>query len=326
MSDSVAPPASSALPASLALRIERLSKTYPNGVRALDDVSLAIPRGMYGLLGPNGAGKSTLMRILATLQSPDSGSVHLGELDALANPAVLRQSLGYLPQEFGVYPTVSAEKLLDHFAILKGITHKGERRDVCEALLRRTNLWDARSRKLGGYSGGMRQRFGVAVALLGNPKLLIVDEPTAGLDPAERVRFLNLLSELGESSVVILSTHIVEDVSELCTRMAIIDRGRILLEAEPLQAVADLRGRIWRVLVDKSAVPAMENEHAIISTRLLSGRTLLHAVSDTQPAPGFEPAEPDLEDVYFCTMRAAAQARRGRAGAGAGASAAPAAA
>jgi len=312
MSDPVAPPAPSAPPASLAplaLRIERLSKTYPNGVRALDDVSLAIPRGMYGLLGPNGAGKSTLMRILATLQVPDTGSVHLGDLDALANPAALRQSLGYLPQEFGVYPTVSAENLLDHFAILKGITQKGERRDVCEALLRRTNLWDARSRKLGGYSGGMRQRFGVAVALLGNPRLLIVDEPTAGLDPAERVRFLNLLSELGENSVVILSTHIVEDVSELCTRMAIIDKGRILLEAEPLQAVAALRGRIWRRLVDKAAVAAVEREHAVISTRLLAGRTLLHAVGDQAP-PGFEPAEPDLEDVYFCTMREGAIARR----------------
>jgi ABC-type multidrug transport system ATPase subunit len=300
--------------APLTLRIEHLSKTYANGVRALDDVSLTIPRGMYGLLGPNGAGKSTLMRILATLQAPDSGSVHLGDVDALRDKDALRRSLGYLPQEFGVYPTVSAEKLLEHFAILKGLTQKGERREVVEALLRRTNLWEARSRKLGGYSGGMRQRFGVAVALLGNPRLLIVDEPTAGLDPAERVRFLNLLSELGENSVVILSTHIVEDVSELCTRMAIIDRGRILLEAEPLQSVAALRGRIWRRLVDKAAVPAFEREHAIISTRLLAGRTLLHAVSDHLPAPGFEPAEPDLEDVYFCAMRASAQARGAAAG------------
>ena len=294
--------------APLTLRIDRLSKTYANGVRALDDVSLTIPRGMYGLLGPNGAGKSTLMRTLATLQAPDGGRVTLGDIDVLKAPARVRQSLGYLPQEFGVYPGTSAESLLEHFAILKGITQKGERREVVEALLRRTNLWEARGRKLGGYSGGMRQRFGVAVALLGNPKLLIVDEPTAGLDPAERVRFLNLLSELGEHSVVILSTHIVEDVSELCTRMAIIDRGRILLEAEPLAAVDALRGRIWRRLVDKDAVAAVEREHAVISTRLLAGRTLLHAVADQAP-PGFEPAEPDLEDVYFCTMRDGARAR-----------------
>ncbi len=286
----------------LALRIEHLSKTYGNGVRALDDVSLTIPQGMYGLLGPNGAGKSTLMRILATLQTPDTGSVHLGALDALANKDAVRQSLGYLPQEFGVYPSATAEKLLEHFAVLKGLTHRGERKEIVEALLRRTNLWEVRGNKLGGYSGGMRQRFGVAVALIGNPKLLIVDEPTAGLDPAERVRFLNLLSELGENSIVILSTHIVEDVSELCTRMAVIDKGRILLEAEPLQAVAALRGRIWRRLVDKEQLPAFERDHAIISTRLLSGRTLLHAVSDDAPGDGFEPAEPDLEDVYFCTM------------------------
>jgi ABC-2 type transport system ATP-binding protein len=294
MSNNTTPP--------LELRIEHLSKTYDNGVRALDDVSLTIPRGMYGLLGPNGAGKSTLMRILATLQAPDAGSVRLGTLDALGEPDVLRQSLGYLPQEFGVYPTVTAENLLEHFAILKGLVHRGERRDTVEALLRRTNLWEARKRKLGGYSGGMRQRFGVAVALLGNPRLLIVDEPTAGLDPAERVRFLNLLSELGENSIVILSTHIVEDVSELCTRMAIIDKGRILLEAEPLQAVADLRGRIWRRLVDREELPAYERDYAVISTRLLAGRTLLHAISDAAPGNGFEPAEPDLEDVYFCTM------------------------
>jgi ABC-type multidrug transport system ATPase subunit len=286
----------------LELRIGHLSKTYANGVRALDDVSLTIPQGMYGLLGPNGAGKSTLMRTLATLQSPDAGTVRLGGIDALRDKDAVRESLGYLPQEFGVYPNISAEKLLDHFAILKGIVERDQRRQACEALLRRTNLWEARRHKLGGYSGGMRQRFGVAVALLGNPKLLIVDEPTAGLDPAERVRFLNLLSELGENSIVILSTHIVEDVAELCTRMAIIDKGRILLEAEPLAAVEALKGRIWRKLVDKEAVPAFEREHAIISTRLLSGRTLLHAVNDADPGAGFEPAEPDLEGVYFCAM------------------------
>ena len=288
--------------APLELRIQNLSKTYANGVRALDDVSLTIPQGMYGLLGPNGAGKSTLMRILATLQSPDTGSVTLGGLDVLRNKDALRQSLGYLPQEFGVYPGVAAERLLEHFAILKGLVDKDVRKQVCEALLKRTNLWEVRKHKLGGYSGGMRQRFGVAVALLGSPKLLIVDEPTAGLDPAERVRFLNLLSELGENSIVILSTHIVEDVSELCTRMAIIDKGRILLEAEPLRAVEALEGRIWRRLVDREQLPDFERDYSVISTRLLAGRTLLHAVSDTHPGNGFEPAEPDLEDVYFCTM------------------------
>ena len=214
----------------------------------------------------------------------------------------MRETLGYLPQEFGVYPKVSAENLLDHFAILKGITQRAARREVVEALLRQTNLWDVRKQKLGGYSGGMRQRFGVAVALLGSPKLMIVDEPTAGLDPAERVRFLNLLSELGENSVVILSTHIVEDVSELCTRMAIIDRGEILLEAEPLRAVGDLRGRIWRRVISKQELPALEREHAVISTKLLAGRTLVHVYSETSPGSGFEPVEPDLEDVYFSTM------------------------
>src|SRR5688572_7318521 len=284
------------------LEIRNISKTYPNGVQALKDVSLDIPAGMYGLLGPNGAGKSTLMRIIATLQEPDTGTIQLGDIDVVQQKDAVRQTLGYLPQEFGVYPKVSAESLLEHFALLKGIADRRERKEVVEALLRQTNLWDVRKQKLGGYSGGMRQRFGVAAALLGNPKLMIVDEPTAGLDPAERVRFLNLLSELGENSVVILSTHIVEDVSELCTRMAIIDRGEILLEAEPLRAVGDLRGRIWRRVISKQELPALEREHAVISTKLLAGRTLVHVYSETSPGPGFESAEPDLEDVYFSTM------------------------
>jgi ABC-type multidrug transport system ATPase subunit len=214
----------------------------------------------------------------------------------------VRKTLGYLPQEFGVYPKVSAENLLDHFALLKGIAGRRARKEVVEALLRQVNLWEVRKQKLGGYSGGMKQRFGVAVALLGNPKLLIVDEPTAGLDPAERVRFLNLLSALGEHSVVLLSTHIVEDVSELCTRMAIIDQGEILLEAEPLRAVADLHGRVWRRVIAKQELPDVEREHAVISTKLLAGRTLVRVYSDTAPGAGFEPAEPDLEDVYFSTM------------------------
>ncbi|HEX2203173.1 MAG TPA: ABC transporter ATP-binding protein [Longimicrobium sp.] len=295
------------------LRIRDVSKTYPNGVQALKDVTLTVPAGMYGLLGPNGAGKSTLMRILATLQEPDAGTIHLGDIDVVRRKDAVRQTLGYLPQEFGVYPKVSAEELLDHFALLKGIGERRARREVVEALLRQTNLWEVRKQKLGGYSGGMKQRFGVAVALLGNPKLLIVDEPTAGLDPAERVRFLNLLSELGENSAVILSTHIVEDVSELCTRMAIIDRGEILLEAEPLGAIEGMRGRIWRSVVERSALAEVERAHAVISTKLLGGRTVVHVYGDAAPGPGFEPAEPDLEDVYFSTMAGHIGRRRARA-------------
>ncbi|EMR02770.1 ABC transporter ATP-binding protein [Cesiribacter andamanensis] len=289
------------------LHIRNISKTYPagrsaHGVKALSAVNLTIPVGMYGLLGPNGAGKSTLMRTLATLQEPDEGSITLGTLDVLNQKDEVRQTLGYLPQEFGVYPKISAEKLLDYFAVLKGITSRAARREVVESLLRQTNLWDKRKQQLGGYSGGMRQRFGVAVALLGNPRLLIVDEPTAGLDPAERVRFLNLLSELGENSVVILSTHIVADVAELCTNMAIINKGNILLEAQPLQAVASLKGRIWRKLIDKQNLAALQAEHKLISAKLLSGRTLVHVYSPEDPGQGFEPVAPDLEDVYFSTM------------------------
>ena len=284
------------------LTLRDICKTYPNGVQALDKVSLTIPVGMYGLLGPNGAGKSTLMRILATLQEADSGSAMLGELDVLQRKEDVRKTLGYLPQEFGVYPHATAHGLLDYFAVLEGIAGRGARRDVVESLLRQVNLWDVRHQKLGGYSGGMRQRFGVAVALLGNPKLLIVDEPTAGLDPAERARFLNLLSELAENSVVILSTHIVEDVSELCTRMAIINRGRILLEAEPLQAMESIRGRIWRRVVARDDLPAMQRDHGVISTTLLGGRTVVHVYDAASPGPGFEATEPDLTDVYFSTM------------------------
>jgi ABC-type multidrug transport system ATPase subunit len=299
------------------LKIEGVSKTYANGVHALRDVTLTIPAGMYGLLGPNGAGKSTLMRILATLQEADGGRATLTgpdgtRLDVLRDQDAVRRTLGYLPQEFGVYPKVSAEALLDHFALLKGVAERRARRAVVEALLRQTNLWEVRRQKLGGYSGGMRQRFGVAVALLGDPKLMIVDEPTAGLDPAERVRFLNLLSELGENSVVILSTHIVEDVSELCTRMAIIDRGEILLEAEPLRAVHELRGRIWRRVIAKQELAVIEREHAVISTKLLAGRTLVHVYAESAPGAGFEPAEADLEDVYFSAMAGRIGRRRAR--------------
>jgi ABC-type multidrug transport system ATPase subunit len=288
------------------LAIRGVSKTYSNGVRALRDVNLDIPCGMYGLLGPNGAGKSTLMRTIATLQEPDEGTIHLvdgaSDIDVVREKDRVRETLGYLPQEFGLYPNVSAERLLDHFAVLKGITNHRARRAVVDALLRQTNLHDVRKKKLGGYSGGMRQRFGVAVALLGEPKLIIVDEPTAGLDPAERVRFLNLLSEIGENAVVILSTHIVEDVSELCQRMAIINRGTILLETEPLAAIAALRGRIWRRVIERSQLAAEEQKHAVISTKLLGGRTVVRVFSDTSPGVEYEPTEADLEDVYFSTM------------------------
>ena len=284
------------------LVIRDLSKTYPNGTRALNAVSLDIPRGMFGLLGRNGAGKSTLMRILATLQDPDQGTARLGDLDVLHEKERVRQTLGYLPQSFGFHPRARADRLLEHFAVLKGIEEPGVRRDVVESLLRQTNLWDVRRDRLGTFSGGMRQRFGVAVALLGNPKLIIVDEPTAGLDPEERVRFLNLLSEIGEDSVVILSTHIVEDVEELCSRMAIIDGGEILLEAVPLRAIEELRGRIWRRTVDRGDLPALEREHAVISTKLLAGRTIVQVFADASPGPEYEPVEPGLDDVYFSVM------------------------
>lgn len=295
------------------LQIQDISKTYSNGVHALKNVTLTIPMGMYGLLGPNGAGKSTLMRTLATLQEPDAGGIRLGDVDLLNRKDEIRQTLGYLPQEFGVYPKAKAENLLEHFAILKGFTERRSRRETVEALLKKVNLYDVRRQKLGGFSGGMRQRFGVAVALLGDPKLMIVDEPTAGLDPAERVRFLNLLSELGEQSVVILSTHIVEDVSELCTRMAIINRGEILLEAEPLAAIEQMKGLIWRKVIEKSELAEIERKHRVISTKLLAGRTVVRILSGENPGDGFEQAETDLEDVYFGTMTGKASGRRERA-------------
>lgn len=284
------------------LHIRNVSKTYANGVQALKDVTLTIPPGMYGLLGPNGSGKSTLMRTIATLQEPDSGTIRLGQIDVLRGKDEVRRTLGYLPQSFGFHPKAPAERLLDHFAVLKGITGKRSRREVVESLLRQTNLWDVRRQRLGTFSGGMRQRFGVAVALLGNPKLIIVDEPTAGLDPAERVRFLNLLSEIGQDSVVILSTHIVEDVEELCSRMAIIDRGAILLEAEPARAIAELRGRIWRRTVSRAELSALVLDQRVISTKLLAGRTVVHVYAESTPAAGFEPVEPALQDVYFSVM------------------------
>jgi len=285
------------------LEIRDLSKTYGNGVQALKNVSLDVPNGMFGLLGPNGAGKSTLMRTIATLQDPDSGSVVLNGLDVLADKPAARRTLGYLPQEFGVYPKVSAEAMLDHFAVLKGVTSRGDRRAVVEALLRQTNLWDVRKRKLGTYSGGMRQRFGIAQALIGNPKLIIVDEPTAGLDPEERNRFLNLLAEIGENVVVILSTHIVEDVTDLCPRMAIIAQGQVLLSGQPAEAMRSLDGRVWRRTIANAAIDDYKNRFTVLSTRLAGGKTIVHVLADAKPDDGFENVSPDLEDVYFGQLR-----------------------
>jgi ABC-type multidrug transport system ATPase subunit len=287
------------------LCIEHLSKRYPNGVQALDDVSLVIQPGMFGLLGPNGAGKSTLMRTLATLQEADSGSVRLGDIDVLREKEQVRRTLGYLPQEFGLYPKVAAGVLLDHFCVLKGVLERSERKAVVERLLTQTNLWHARKGKLGSFSGGMRQRFGIAVALIGRPKLIIVDEPTAGLDPEERVRFLNLLAELGEDSVVILSTHIVDDVSELCSRMAIIAEGRITLESEPLAAIEALQGRVWRKLIDKAELDDYKSRLSLLSTRLQGGRTAIRVLADERPDESFAAADADLQDVYFSSMQAA---------------------
>jgi len=285
------------------LTISNLSKTYPNGVRALRDVSLEIPNGMFGLIGPNGAGKSTLMRTIATLQEPDEGSITLNGIDVLHDKQKVRELLGYLPQEFGVYPKVSTQAMLDHLALLKGITVTSERRDEVEMLLRMTNLWEVRKQKLGTFSGGMRQRFGIAQALLGDPRLLIVDEPTAGLDPVERNRFLNLLSEVGENVVVILSTHIVEDVTELCTRMAIISEGTVLLTGEPQDVIDGVRGMIWRKEVSKDELAELANRVVVISSRLVAGRTVIHVLAGDSPDDGFEPVEPDLKDVYFSTLK-----------------------
>jgi len=284
------------------LSIENLSKTYSNNVQALKNVSLKIPTGLFGLLGANGAGKTTLMRTISTLQEPDSGIIFLDDLNVLEEKNEVRKILGYLPQEFGVYPKVSAEVLLDHFAILKGISNKQERKEVIKGLLHQCNLYEIRKRKLGTFSGGMKQRFGIAQALLGNPKLIIVDEPTAGLDPTERNRFLNILSEIGENIVVILSTHIVEDVSDLCSKMAIISLGEVLLIGEPLKVMKELEGKIWKKTVLKEEMDDHERTFQIISTQLFSGKKIIHIYSDSQPDSSFIPIEPELKDVYFTTL------------------------
>ncbi|HUI51971.1 MAG TPA: ABC transporter ATP-binding protein [Terriglobales bacterium] len=285
------------------LSIQNLNKTYPNGVKALDGVSLNIPQGMYGLLGPNGAGKTSLMRTIATLQEPDSGSIRLGELDVLRQKDEVRGRLGYLPQDFGVYPRISAQDMLSHIALLKGITRSGERKDVVDAMLRRCNLSDVRKKSLTTFSGGMRQRFGIAQALIGNPQLLIVDEPTAGLDPGERNRFYNLLAEIGESVVVILSTHIVEDVMDLCNHMAIIHLGKVLFEGQPEDAIAQLKDRVWRRSIEKSQLGDYEQRYKVISSRLVAGRPVLHVLSPQSPEDGFLPSAPNLEDVFFTRIR-----------------------
>ncbi|GAA4899271.1 ABC transporter ATP-binding protein [Flaviramulus aquimarinus] len=281
------------------LIIDNLSKTYSNGVKALQNISLEIPTGMFGLLGPNGAGKSTLMRTIATLQEADNGSITLGGIDVLKQKDELRQVLGYLPQQFGLYPKISAEVLLNHFAVLKGITYKGERKDLVDALLHKTNLYEVRQQHLKGFSGGMKQRFGIAQALINNPKLLIVDEPTAGLDPVERNRFYNVLSELGEHTVVILSTHIVDDVKELCTNMAIINQGKVCLKGNPLQILENLKDKVYKKTIHKQELKTYKQNYKVISEKLFLGKPTIHIVSEVNPGDGFSLTNAALEDVYF---------------------------
>ena len=283
------------------LELVNVSHIYPNGTRALENVSLSIPQGMFGLLGPNGAGNSTLMRAIATLQVPSEGSIRFGDLDILAKPDLLRRKLGYLPQDFGVYPRVSAYDMLDQMAVLKGIAAKGERKAVVETLLNQTNLWSVRSKAIAGFSGGMRQRFGIAQALIGNPELIIVDEPTAGLDPEERNRFLNLLAGIGENVVVILSTHIVDDVADLCPRMAVLAGGKVQLEGAPADLIERTRGRVWQKTIDREDFDDVAATHNVISSRLFAGRTIVHVMADNRPI-GFDSVDTGLEDVYFTTL------------------------
>lgn len=286
------------------LKIENLSKTYSNGVNALKDITLTIPQGMFGLLGPNGAGKSSLMRTMATLQQADSGSITMGDIDILKDTDKVREMLGYLPQEFGVYPKVTSYKMLDHIASLKGVSNKGERKELVEALLNKTNLWHVRNKSLGTYSGGMKQRFGIAQALIGSPKLIIVDEPTAGLDPAERVRFHNLLSEIGENTIIILSTHIVDDVANLCKNMAIICLGEVVAQGNPTELIQRVQGKIWKKMIDKKELDSYKSNFQVISTHLKAGSTVIHVYNETRPDETFEPSPANLEDVYFTEIAA----------------------
>jgi len=289
------------------LKIKNLSKTYSNGVQALKEITLDIPQGMFGLLGPNGAGKSSLMRTLATLQQADSGSVMLGDLDILNDKVEVRKILGYLPQEFGVYPKITSYNMLNHIASLKGISNSGERKELVESLLNKTNLWDFRNKSLGTYSGGMKQRFGIAQALIGDPKLIIVDEPTAGLDPAERNRFHNLLCEIGENTIVILSTHIVDDISNLCNNMAIICLGEVVVKGNPNELIDNVKGRIWTKAIEKNELATYQNDLRVISTHLKAGKTVIHVLSDSQPDVTFTAFEANLEDVYFAEITARMQ-------------------
>ena len=285
------------------LSISHLEKSYGTGVKALDGVSLEIGKGMFGLLGPNGAGKSSLMRTLATLQEADTGTAFLNDIDILNSKEELRQVLGYLPQEFGTYPRISALRMLDHFAVLKGVTNKGERQELVNHLLNEVNLWEVRKTAVSTYSGGMKQRFGIAQALIGDPKLVIVDEPTAGLDPQERRRFHNLLADIGEETVVILSTHIVEDVSDLCSDMAIMGKGKILANGKPAEVIAKLEGSIYSKIIDRNELKAHENNYQVLFSTLVGGRTRIHIMSEEDPGDGFAATQVSLEDVYFSTLR-----------------------
>ena len=281
------------------LIIKNLNKTYPNGVKALDGVSIEIENGMFGLLGPNGAGKSSLMRTLATLQEADSGSAFLNDIDIINQPSELRKTLGYLPQEFSVYPKITAQQLLEHLAILKGITNTKERKELVKYLLDKVNLYEKRNKSVKGFSGGMKQRIGIAQALIGNPKLIIVDEPTAGLDPGERNRFYNLLAELGKDVIVILSTHIVDDVRELCTNMAIMDMGKIVYHGSPQKAIDELENKVYKKIITRPELQEYDTNYTVISNKMVGGQPLIHILNDTDPGNGFQPVEPNLEDVFF---------------------------
>jgi ABC-2 type transport system ATP-binding protein len=281
------------------LTISNLSKTYPNGVKALDDINIELSNGMFGLLGPNGAGKSSLMRTLATLQEADSGSAFLGDIDIFKNPTELRKVLGYLPQEFGVYPQITASQLLDHIAILKGISNGKERKNLVEYLLQKVNLFDKRHQKVKGFSGGMKQRVGIAQALIGNPKLIIVDEPTAGLDPGERNRFHNLLADVAEDVIIILSTHIVDDVTELCSNMAIMNTGKMVYQGTPQNVISELNGKVWQKIIERNEIDDYKNNHTVISDKMVAGKPLIHVLSDSNPGNGFQSVTPNLEDVFF---------------------------
>lgn len=281
------------------LKIENLTKVYPNGVKALDNVSIEISNGMFGLLGPNGAGKSSLMRTLATLQEADSGTAFLNDIDILNNPLELRKVLGYLPQEFGVYPKITAEQLLDHIAILKGITNSKERKELVNYLLQKVNLYEQRNKSVKGFSGGMKQRVGIAQALIGNPQLIIVDEPTAGLDPGERNRFHNLLADVGQEVVIILSTHIVDDVRELCSNMAIMNKGQIVYNGTPSNVLQELKGKVWQKSIARNQVEEYQKDYQVISDKMVAGNPLIHVLSESNPGNGFEQVEPNLEDVFF---------------------------